>query len=171
MDQNDLEHLRLRRCVRAPTFHLEKLSWLRLITFPSLFTFCSYGKAEGWSSFTSLLCTVSFFFFFPLFMDSHLRLVFFRRSMAAMAPSCMIAPPGSYLIEDPITHEKWALCCNGWLNPETLRSKRLWKVFKEERWSRGDDLSAADFLLRMHWRRCSQDVARGRHRLDVWNVV
>lgn len=25
-------------------------------------------------------------------------------------------------MEDPITHEKWPLFCNGWLNPEALKS-------------------------------------------------
>lgn len=54
----------------------------------------------------------------PPFKESHLLPVFF----AATALYCRIAPAGSYLMEDPITHEKWALFCNGWLNPEALRS-------------------------------------------------
>lgn len=29
----------------------------------------------------------------------------------------MIVPPGSCLMEDPITDEKWGLCFNGWINP------------------------------------------------------
>lgn len=54
----------------------------------------------------------------------------------------MIVPPGSCLMEDPITHEKCAMFCNGWLNPEP--GATAVKFSKEERNSRGDDFSTKD---------------------------
>lgn len=51
----------------------------------------------------------------------------------------MTVPRGSYLMEDPITHEKWALFCNGWLNPEP--GATTVKMHQ-----RGDDFYAKDAL-------------------------
>lgn len=104
---------KLSECVSEPTSHLEKL-------------------LPPHSPFVLFRC----FHLSPLQGVAPLARIF-----SATAPYCMIAPAGSYLMEDPITHEKWALFCNGWLNPEALRSAH------EKSLKRRDDAEVTICLL------------------------
>lgn len=107
---------KLSECVSEPTSHLEKLWWLTPNPNPN--TLRGSGDLDlSDPPSTFALRSLSLFSSSPFQGVAPLARIF-----SATAPYCMIAPAGSYLMEDPITHEKWALFCNGWLNPEALRS-------------------------------------------------
>lgn len=68
-------------------------------------------------------------------------------------------------MEDPITHEKWALFCNGWLNPEALRSGH------EKPLKRRDDAEVMICLLLISFFLFFSELPGCQRRLNVLNFL